>query len=587
MATVGDIIRTHANGTCSTELVKELSLQVIDEINLLIPNVLVSFDELDVSGDDATVNFFLQPKAKEALRRAIRRRGVTLRLNSAYRTVVQQHILFSWQGSECVSIAAKPGRSNHEDGFAIDTSDWREWRSALEAESWEHFGDGDEVHFTFIGGGVRDDIGDIGVKAFQILWNKHNPNDQIDVDGDYGPQTAARLDRAPANGFARARILKLLAPPMEGEDVRQVQQALLDLALLKTEQVNGVYNEATKLAIEIFQKRSGLGIDGQVGPQTRRLLRIPETSSASTQKLTITPGNLTTVIERVELQLNDGIIDTPHLIDEVEILQKRLKDWGVLPKDAKIDGLFGTLTQAGVEQFQRMRPADPQKSQFVPEGLPVTGKVDRNTWAELMKVTPDKIRIVSRQPKIWDMPGGFPSVDEILNTAQCPSDIRPFAKKNLPLVLNQCLDNGVIHRGQIAYVFATAEHESHFGRLMMELADGWDYEGRADLDNTQPGDGPRFKGRGFVQITGRRNYGIWTEKLGIDLVGNPEKAALPEIAAIILVRGMRDGSFTGVGLSDFIVGDRRDFFNARRIVNGLNRADHIEQIAKAYFKAII
>ncbi len=75
MATVGDIIRTHANGTCSTELVKELSLQVIDEINLLIPNVLVSFDELDVSGDDATVNFFLQPKAKEALRRAIRRRG--------------------------------------------------------------------------------------------------------------------------------------------------------------------------------------------------------------------------------------------------------------------------------------------------------------------------------------------------------------------------------------------------------------------------------------------------------------------------------------------------------------------------------
>ncbi len=292
---------------------------------------------------------------------------MTLRLNSAYRTVVQQHILFSWQGSECVSIAAKPGRSNHEDGFAIDTSDWREWRSALEAESWEHFGDGDEVHFTFIGGGVRDDIGDIGVKAFQILWNKHNPNDQIDVDGDYGPQTAARLDRAPANGFARARILKLLAPPMEGEDVRQVQQALLDLALLKTEQVNGVYNEATKLAIEIFQKRSGLGIDGQVGPQTRRL----------------------------------------------------------------------------------------------------------------------------------------------------------------------------------------------------------------------------FKGRGFVQITGRRNYGIWTEKLGIDLVGNPEKAALPEIAAIILVRGMRDGSFTGVGLSDFIVGDRRDFFNARRIVNGLNRADHIEQIAKAYFKAII
>ncbi|MGL5059765.1 MAG: peptidoglycan-binding protein [Microcoleus sp.] len=289
-------------------------------------------------------------------------------------------------------------------------------------------------------------------------------------------------------------------------------------------------------------------------------------------------------IEKVELQLNDGIIDTPHLIDDVEILQKRLKDWGLLPKDAKIDGLFGPVTKAAVEQFQRMRPAD--RSQFVPGGLKVTGKVDRNTWAELLKVKPEEIKIVSRTPNSWEMPGGFPSIDNILNIAQCPPEIRPFAKKNLPLILNRCLDNRVVDRGQIAYVFATAEHESFFGRFMMELADGWDYEGREDLGNTQPGDGPRFKGRGFVQITGRRNYGIWSEKLGINLIDNPEKAALPEIAAIILVRGMRDGSFTGVGLSDFIVGNSRDFFNARRIVNGLDRADLIAQFAEFYFKAI-
>ncbi|MEG3936383.1 MULTISPECIES: peptidoglycan-binding protein [unclassified Microcoleus] len=289
-------------------------------------------------------------------------------------------------------------------------------------------------------------------------------------------------------------------------------------------------------------------------------------------------------IEKVELQINDGIIDTPHLIDEVEILQRRLKDWGLLPKDAKIDGLFGSVTKAAVEQFQRMRPAD--RSQFVPGGLKVTGKVDRNTWAELLKVKPEEIAIVTRKPKIWDMPGGFSSVDNILDIAQCISEIRPFAKKNLPLILNQCLDNGVIDRGQIAYVFATAEHECHFGRLMMELADGWDYEGHEDLGNTESGDGPRFKGRGFVQITGRHNYQIWSEKLGINLIDNPEKAALPEIAAMILVRGMRDGSFTGVGLSDFIVGADRDFYNARKIVNRLDRADHIAQIAEHYFKAI-
>ncbi len=275
MATVGNIIKTHANGTCSTALVKDLSLQVIDEMNLLIPNVLVSFDDLDVSGDRATVNFFLQPKAKEALRRAIRNKGKTLRLTSAYRTVVQQHILFSWQGSECVFIAAKPGWSNHEDGLAIDTPDFDEWIPALAAEDWQWLGPNDPVHFTYMGGGVRDEIGDIGVKAFQILWNKQNPADQIDVEGDYGPQTAARLDRSPANGFARVRLLKLITPPMEGEDVRKVQQALVKEGLLEAQQVNGIYNEATKLAVEIFQKRAGLGIDGIVGPQTRRALKIP------------------------------------------------------------------------------------------------------------------------------------------------------------------------------------------------------------------------------------------------------------------------------------------------------------------------
>ncbi|PSB17792.1 hypothetical protein C7B61_12870 [filamentous cyanobacterium CCP1] len=293
-------------------------------------------------------------------------------------------------------------------------------------------------------------------------------------------------------------------------------------------------------------------------------------------------------IERVELKLNDGIIGTPHLIDDVEILQRYLKDWGVLPKDAKIDGLFGTATLAAVEQFQRLRPADPQRSRFVPSGLKVTGEVDRDTWAELMQVKPEEIKIISRaEPPNQRIPDGFRSLDAILDVAEPPSPIRPFARRNLPLILNECLKNGVIDRGQIAYVFATAEHESHFGRFMMELADGSAYEGRRDLGNTVSGDGPRFKGRGFVQITGRRNYTIWGRKLGIDLISRPEKAAVPEIAAIILVRGMKDGDFTGVGLSDFILGNRRAFFDARRIVNGLDRANHIAQIAQAYFKALI
>jgi hypothetical protein len=289
------------------------------------------------------------------------------------------------------------------------------------------------------------------------------------------------------------------------------------------------------------------------------------------------------VIKRVQLQLNDGIIDTPHLVDDVEILQRHLKDWGTLPTDAKVDGLFGPATEAAVELFQKKRPTG---SIFVPTGLPVTGVVDKNTWAELMKVDPSEIEMESRKPNNTSMPSGFPSESQIITAVGMPRAIATFAQKNIPVVLNQCLADGIIDRAQLAYVFATAQHESHWGRFMLELSDGSQYEGRADLGNTRPGDGPRFKGRGFVQITGRLNYTKWARKLGIDLVSFPEKAAIPEVAAIIISRGMRDGSFTGLKLSDFIAGSRIDFVNARRIVNGLDRANDIAEIARDYHKAL-
>ena len=97
--------------------------------------------------------------------------------------------------------------------------------------------------------------------------------------------------------------------------------------------------------------------------------------------------------------------------------------------------MFGLVTKAAVEQFQSMRPADPQRSRFVPQGLQVTGVVDQNTWAELMKVKPEQIKMVSRESTIPGIPSNFPSVDQILSKVGVPAAIRPFAKRNLPLVL--------------------------------------------------------------------------------------------------------------------------------------------------------
>lgn len=168
-----------------------------------------------------------------------------------------------------------------EDGAAIHTSDFGAWRPALESEGWDWLGPRDRVHFDFEGGNVRDDVGNIGVMAFQVLWNKHNPNDRIDEDELYGSDTAARLDRSPADGFGqpdaprhrRHRILRLVRPNMRGEDVRKVQKALMSKGFLDPGEpgsTDGIYGPATAAADEAMQRKHGLPEGGVVGRQTRR-----------------------------------------------------------------------------------------------------------------------------------------------------------------------------------------------------------------------------------------------------------------------------------------------------------------------------
>lgn len=143
----------------------------------------------------------------------------------------------------------------------------------------------------------------------------------------------------------------------------------------------------------------------------------------------------------------------------------------------------------------------------------------------------------------------------------------------------------------LAYMLATTYHETaHRMRPITEYGQRsyFDrYEGRKDLGNTVKGDGYLFRGRGYVQLTGRRNYTLASRKLGVDLVGAPDRALEPTLAAAIMFVGMAEGWFTGKGLGDYINAAETDYLNARRIINGTDKALLIAGYAEAFHKALV
>jgi len=122
-------------------------------------------------------------------------------------------------------------------------------------------------------------------------------------------------------------------------------------------------------------------------------------------------------------------------------------------------------------------------------------------------------------------------------------------------------------RLRIAHFMAQVTHECAGFRTTEEFASGAAYNGRKDLGNTHPGDGKRFKGRGFIQLTGRANYQHFGNILGIPLENNPELAAEPVTALLIACEYWRQH-----GISE--VADRDDLIAATKRVNGgLNGLD--------------
>ncbi|MGQ3290811.1 MAG: glycoside hydrolase family 19 protein, partial [Shinella sp.] len=154
----------------------------------------------------------------------------------------------------------------------------------------------------------------------------------------------------------------------------------------------------------------------------------------------------------------------------------------------------------------------------------------------------------------------------------------------------------------LAYMLGTAHHET--GRTMQAVRETFastDDKAIAILDRAfnagrlpwvstpywhKDSRGRSWLGRGLVQLTHKSNYEKMSTELGIDLVADPTLAMDLQTAVKIMLKGMRKGSFTGKKLGDFFSPTKEEWRNARKIINGLERADLVASYAKSYYGAI-
>jgi predicted chitinase len=104
-----------------------------------------------------------------------------------------------------------------------------------------------------------------------------------------------------------------------------------------------------------------------------------------------------------------------------------------------------------------------------------------------------------------------------------------IAAREAPLAEKAMIEREITTQQRATMFIAQVLEESVNLQFFEEIASGREYEGRRDLGNIHPGDGPRYKGRGPIQLTGRANYRWAGGRLGLPLEAHPELAARHDV----------------------------------------------------------
>lgn len=135
----------------------------------------------------------------------------------------------------------------------------------------------------------------------------------------------------------------------------------------------------------------------------------------------------------------------------------------------------------------------------------------------------------------------------------------------------------------LAYMLATTFHET--ATTMQPIEEYGRGKGRT-YGKPDPISGKVYFGRGFVQLTWKANYEKFAKLLKVDLVSNPELALNLDVSTKILFVGMVKGLFTGKKLADYFDGAKEDWVNARRIINGTDKAQLIAGYGRGFYAAV-
>jgi len=248
---------------------------------------------------------------------------------------------------------------------------------------------------------------------------------------------------------------------------------------------------------------------------------------------------------------------------EVTALQQALQSAGFCP--GAIDGLLGAATEAAVLAFQRS------------SGLAADGIVGPNTARALGLAA------------IPSIPSAIPGVTVQVVAQMFPATPIGNIKASLPPVLDALISANLSDKAMVLMALGTIRAETE---SFLPISEGQSrfntspsghpfdlYDNRRDLGNTGPPDGAMFRGRGFVQLTGRANYTRYGRAIGLDLIANPELANDTQIAATLLARFLADREDR---IREALA--ENDLRTARRLVNGGSHG--LERFADAFNKGM-